>query len=219
MIRRMSGVVLAVSILSGICWSAETTNTYDRSGQWGLGVSAGTTSPGVGGRYWFNDKFALDLGGALSLDTNNSDTNNKHQDWGTNGQFVYVFHKRDGLRVEGLLGVNYDHDSTDTQSLTNVLDTNSAVNTNYFNTEDNLLKTTTAGVGFAVEYSFQELPDLGFSAFATGFGASFVTHDEDESQYYPDSKNGPTTIVQSIHETYITLATRPSVGLSVHYYF
>jgi hypothetical protein len=155
----------------------------------------------------------------MSLDTNNTDTNDAHEDWGGNGQLVYVFHKREGLRVEGLLGVNYDHNGTDTQSLTYIQDTNTPTNTNYYNMTDNLVKTTTAGIGFAVEYSFQELPDLGFSAFATGFGASFVTHNETESAFYPNSKGGATDIVETLNESYITLATKPSVGLSVHYYF
>jgi len=204
--KRYIGVFFAGSILlSTSAIAGQTGNDYNRAGQWGLGLSAGTAVPGVGLRYWFNDKFAVDAGGALSLDTGNSDTSDTHKEWAANSQLVYAFHKRDGLRLEGLFGAIYDHNRTNTQSDTN------QTSGSYIVT-DNLVRTTTVGVGLAAEYSFQELPDLGFSAFATGIGAAFISRDNSVN-----NSNGTTT--SALHESYVTLATKPSVGLAVHYYF
>jgi hypothetical protein len=217
--NRIFAVMFTMAVISAIAWSAPTTDSYDRTGQWGIGLSPATTFPGIDVRHWFSDRVAFDVGAATSLDINNNDTNNQHQDQGYNAQIVWVVHKRVGLRIEGLLGINYDNNKTDTQSLTSVVDTNNTANTGTYTTTDNLVKTTTAGIGIAAEYSFQELPDLGFSAFATGFGAAWVTHSETSTQNFPNARPGPTTIVQTINESYVTLATRPSVGLAVHYYF
>jgi hypothetical protein len=210
-------LVFAVVVSATRVRAAETGPDYNRAGQWGVGVSAGTTSPGIGVRYWFTDKLAFDAGGAFSLDSLNNDTSSEHQDWGGNGQLVYVLKKRKGLRLEGLFGVNYDHNETDTQSQTTTFDTENLKSVGQVSATTNLVQTTTVGVGLAAEYSFEELPDLGFSAFATGFGAAFVTQNETTNTQYPGYDGASET--QTLTQSYVTFATRPSIGLSVHYYF
>ena len=155
----------------------QTPDEISMKGKFGIGAGW----PGVGVRYWLTDGFALDgsVGFTVANDENHS------VGFGTTGAFV--LRKKAHLRLLGLAGVTVDSyhsgggDYTSDRKVYNI------------------------GVGVGVEYSFQELPDLTFGAFATGIGYDYSTSEQ---------KHGADTDTT----TGWAVSTQPRVGIEIRYY-
>jgi hypothetical protein len=173
---------------------------YDRTGKLGIGAavytSNGFAAPGLGLRYWFSDRVGADVGGYFLTDSGGNYTNRRIN--GASGSLVVLLKKKNGLRLEGLLGPSYDFSDT--------------VSANPTTSTRTRLQTITYGAGLGAEYAFQELPDLGFAAAVTGFGASSNVNDVTQTTNEALTKD-------VYHDTYWTFASRPEVSIVARYYF
>lgn len=200
---------IALSLIAGVRQSGFA-DDYDRTNKLGIGANIGFgpnlilpagVAPGLGLRYWFTDRLGLDLGGYYSSNAGATATPNSSTTLSNGGSasLVVLLKKKNGLRLEGFLGSLYgfSHQESDSSS-THVLSRYQSV---------------TIGAGVGAEYSFQEFPDLGFSAAVTGVGVSFNIADvSDVNKAFPQFN-------VATHSTSTTYATSPFVGLGVRYYF
>jgi hypothetical protein len=192
---KVSVLLVSLLMLGGRAAFAQT-DEYDRAGQFGVGVTTRLgLSAGPGIRYWFTNKWAIDGGASFYYDANSQ---NQSHDYTLNGSLVYVLKQKRGLRLEGLLTGGYSH-------------TTMSFDDDAFNYHSvDTITEPFAGIGLGVEYSFQELPDLGFGAFVTGIGVRWTS----ESSVASDDSS----LVES-HTQKTSYYSSPDISLGVRYYF
>jgi hypothetical protein len=201
--------------LGNVVFAQESNDAYNRAGRWGIGLSS---IGGIGGRYWFTNKVGVDAGALFSY--SNGAVHSISRNYGATAQMVYLLAQKGGLRLEGLTGVIYRYTSIDTNSDSSTFFGSPSITAHSVSTGNSITKETDAGVGLGVEYSFQELPDLSFGAFATGLGATFTTTDS-SSQSTTTFSDGsaPNSFSSPSHSYTRSFATNPLVGLTIRYYF
>jgi hypothetical protein len=145
-------------------------------------------------RYWLTNRLGVNAGGYFAFDKGRNVQSSRN--WGADGALVVVLKQKGLLRLNGLVGASYDR-------------TRSTYESGSYRDEW-IRKVATVGGGLGVEYSFQELPDLGFEAFFTGIGVDFVNEDR-------STTSSGTTTTES--DTYQTFSSSPRVGLNIRYYF
>jgi len=156
---------------------AVSAGAQDMAGRVGIGGGL----DGLGVRYWVNDQVGLD--GTLGFAMGNDESSFKLNLLG-----VFVITRTERLRFAGLGGFGIsnwsDKGASGTSWTTDI----------------------TLGGGVGVEYSFAELPQLTFGAFATGLSLDIGT-----SGYTPNTGTGTSNSAT-------TFRTSPGFWLNVRYY-
>lgn len=187
--RMILGLVVTMVCLSSTIANAQ--GPVNRDGQWGLNAFFGGNSSGFGVRYWLTDGFGLNVGYSFrySYDTNSgldSETSN-----GLGLTLLPCLVTKGNLRLEGLGGLQYSHISFSVEDVNGPDDSNEYSDDRY-----------TAGLGLALEYYFDELPQMTFGATLVGVSFTYAELGPDENKRYPK-----------------TVQTSPGIGFGITYYF
>jgi len=182
--RAILGLVAAVVCLCSTIANAQ--GPVNRDGQWGLNAFFGGNSSGFGVRYWLTDGFGINLGYSFrySYDADSGFDNETSNGLGLT--LLPCFVTKGNLRLEGLGSLQYSHFSYD------VNDEGDEYGDDRYS----------AGIGLALEYYFDELPQMTFGATLVGVSFSYAEVGPDENKSYPK-----------------TVQTSPGVGFGITYYF
>jgi hypothetical protein len=177
---------LAVAVLCSLSSVAFGGDPVNRDGQWGLGAFYGGESSGFGIRHWFTDGFGVDVGYSFTY-WYGSDTGLDHRKaTGLELTVLPCFLSKGNVRLEGLGTLQYGR-----------------VRFGVNDTGDEYRRDTyTAGIGLALEYYFDELPQMTFGASLIGVSFTYAELESASKTAYPK-----------------TLQTNPGIGFSVRYYF
>jgi hypothetical protein len=154
----------------------------DMSGK--LGIGAGDR--GVGVRYWIDNKLGLDAELGFTFGDNTSMI-------ALTPKLLYTLRQTNNLRFMLLGGINL---------ISNYSKTSSGGRE-----EETTITNTSINGGIGLEYSFTELPEITFGAFATGISIE------------TNSTKVVVTSVRTTTDSNTSFGTNPAIGLNIRYYF